>query len=95
MARAWESAGNRDVQVKMALQNSPDKAGQSSGGLTNFLAQVPNTRLKTGQLEITGKYETYNDLKGLMEDIEGAGGFLSQINVRGTSFKLVYRIYGS
>lgn len=95
MARAWESANNRDVQVKMSLMNAPGKAGQTNGGLTSYLDQVPGTRLKTGQLEITGKYETYGDLKGMMEDLERAGGFLSQINVRGTAFKLVYRVYGS
>jgi hypothetical protein len=71
------------------------EAGQTGGGLTSYLDQVPGTRLKTGQIEITGKYETYGDLKGMMEDLEQAGGFLSQINVRGTAFKLVYRVYGS
>lgn len=94
MARAWESASNRDVQVKMSLMTAPNKAVQGGSGISSFLDSVPNTRLKTGQIEIVGKYETYGDLKGFMEDLEGAGGFLSQINVRGTAFKLVYRVYG-
>ena len=95
MEKAWNSAGSRELQVKLVLMNPSVKAVQGSSGMASFLDTLPKTRLKSGQVEITGKYESYSDFKAFMEDMSNAGGFLSQINVRGTAFKLVYRVYGN
>lgn len=95
LTTTWISASSHDLSVKVVIVNRTGKTSLGAGGVKQFLDDVPNTRLKTGLVEIQGKYGTYADLKGLMADLERGGGFLSSITVRGTQFKLSYRVYGA
>lgn len=95
MDGAWESASRHDIRIKMTLLNvSVAASGKSTGGLASYLENIPKSRLKTAQVEISGQYATYADFQGLLADLAAAGGFISKINVRGTTFKLAYRVYG-
>lgn len=94
MDRAWESASRHDVQIKMTLIPAGSSGGKVSGGLVGYLEPVPKTKLKSALIEISGQYATYTDFQNLMAELQGAGGFIANMSVKGTSFKLAYRVYG-